>query len=135
MDALAITLAAFLAIAIAGLALSVRITLRDRDRNASQQAHDAQIIKELTSRIAETCNKREPQAVQLYAQGTLSPYQIEQSSYIDLGENLVEQLNRELFDTLKSSGLIETVISDEPAGYKKVTQKLAVLRPERKTAP
>ena len=135
MDALAITLAAFLAIAIASLALSVRITLRDRERNADQQSRDAQIIKELTSRLATTQTETKPKIVQLYAQGTLGPYEIEQSSYIDTGERLVEKLNSELFDTLKNSGLIETTIRDDKHGGKTITQKLHALRPDWKTTP
>lgn len=135
MDALAITLAAFLAIATASLALSVRITLRDRERNADQQARDAQIIKELTSRLATTQTEARPQIVQLYAQGTLDPYEIEQSSYIDTGEKLVERLNSELFATLKNSGLIETTIRDDKHGGKTITQKLNALHPDRKTTP
>lgn len=129
MDALAITLAAFLAIAIAGLALSVRITLRDRERNATQQAQDAQTIKELTSRVAVEQESSDPRVVMLYARGNLNPYQLAQTSYIDLGEKLVDKLNWELFDTLKKSGLIETMISDEHLDGKTVTQRIAVLRP------
>lgn len=134
MEALAITLAAFLAIAIAGLALSVRITLRDRERNADQQARDAQTIKDLTAR-AVVAHNVDQRVVELYAQGNLGPYELAQTSYIDLGEQLVDKLNWELFDTLKKSGLIETLISDEHVGGKTVTQRIAVLRPERNKTP
>lgn len=127
MEALAITLGTFLALATIGLAISVRTTLRDREKNENRKKLDAETINYLTEQLAKQKETPAPKTIILYAEGILD-HEIAPNRYIDAGEHLSRKLHSELFQTLKTSGLIEETISDEPTltGAKKLRLTLLV---------